>query len=74
MTVATVTIGFDVIQDEVRHLVQEGIICRCDPIYKLCNCFPAREWPAVEQELQKRDFLLRDHVIDLLGPETWSDD
>lgn len=69
-----VHLSIDQIQDEVRQYINKGMICRCDPISKLCRCFPEREWPSVEMELSRNDFLLCDHVVDLLGHEEWLDD
>jgi Domain of unknown function (DUF4327) len=66
--------SMDVIQDEARHLVQQGLVSRQQPIYVLCNYIPAREWPYVECELEKCDFLLRDRIGDLLGHEEWDND
>ena len=64
----------DVIRDEARQLVDQGILSRRQPIFALCKCIPAREWVYVEQELEKHEFLLRDRILDLLGREDWSED
>ncbi len=62
------------LQDEARHLVQQGVVSRHQPIYVLCKYIPAREWAHVECELEKCDFLLRDRIGDLLGREDWEND
>ncbi|MBP0000584.1 MAG: DUF4327 family protein [Cyanobacteria bacterium SID2] len=64
----------NVIQDEARHLVQQGAVSRQQPIYTLCRHIPAREWASVEIELEHYNFLLRDRIADLIGPETWDND
>ncbi len=64
----------DLLQDEVRHLVQRGTVNRQQPIYTLCKYIPAREWACVEEELEECDFLLRDRIGDLLGHEEWDND
>ena len=72
--VTSVQYSLEVIREEARQLVQEGIIGRQQPIYTLCQYIPIREWVYVERELEQNDFLLRDHVIDLLGSEEWQED
>lgn len=62
------------IQDEVRALVDRGSIARQQCLYELCNYFRPFEWQAIERTLEANDFLLRDHVIDLLGQEDWRND
>ena len=66
--------SLDVIQDEARHLVHEGVLSRQQPIYTLCQFMPPREWACVECELEKCDFLLRDRIADLIGSENWDND
>ena len=66
--------SLDVIQDEARHLVHEGVLSRQQPIYTLCQFIPPREWACVERELEKCDFLLRDRIADLIGSEQWDND
>ncbi|HEY9728675.1 MAG TPA: DUF4327 family protein [Chroococcales cyanobacterium] len=66
--------SIDVIQEEVRHLVEKGAISRQQPIYVLCQYIPAREWVCVECELERCDFLLRDRIADLIGSEEWDND
>lgn len=80
MTAITITDIFtrqytlDMLRDEARQLVQQGVVSRQQPIYRLCGHIPPREWPYVEAELERHNYLLRDRIIDLLGSETWSDD
>jgi hypothetical protein len=74
MLQTTVRYSLDVIQDEARHLVEDGLISRQQPIYTLCQFIPPREWACIEYELEKCDFLLRDRIGDLLSSETWEND
>jgi hypothetical protein len=62
------------IQDEVRALVDRGSISRQNYIYELCRHFSPREWQEIEPVLEEHDYLLRDHVIDLIGKESWLSD
>lgn len=62
------------IKDEVRQMVEKGIITRHQPIYVLCEFLPAREWLSVEYELERCDYLLRDRIGDLISTERWSND
>jgi len=62
------------IQDEVRQLVEKGVVNRQQPIYSLCKHIPSREWVCMECELEKADFLLRDRIGDLMGHENWDND
>ncbi|WP_017663528.1 DUF4327 family protein [Baaleninema simplex] len=71
-TTARYTIA--IIKDEASQLVQQGAVSRQQPIYTLCRHIPAREWSSVETELENHDFLLRDRIGDLIGPETWEND
>ena len=66
--------SIDVIEEEARQLVKKGIVSRQQPIYTLCQYIPGREWVCFENELERNDFLLRDRISDLLGPEQWDDD
>ena len=70
----TVRYSLDVIRDEVRQLVEKGLLQRQQPIYTLDQYIPASEWLEVERELELNDFLLRDPIIDLLGQEEWEED
>jgi len=64
----------DALREEVRQLVEKGLVSRHQPIYTLCRYIPYREWLSVERELESNDFLLRDPVIDLLACEDWPND
>lgn len=67
------TYTIDVIKGEAARLVRERRLHRRQPIYTLCKYIPAREWPGVECELERHDFLLRDSIIDLLSKEEWGE-
>jgi hypothetical protein len=71
---STIAIGIEAIREEAHHLVHSGKLDRQKPIYTLCQHFPAREWEAVELELEVHGYLLRDRVIDLLAHEHWDED
>lgn len=73
-TVESVRYSLDVIREEVRHLVQQGKVCRNQRIYTICQYIPAREWDYLERELEQGNFLLRDRISDLLGREEWQND
>ncbi len=66
--------SFTMLQDEVRQLVERGTVNRRQPIYVLCQYIPSREWAHVEAELERWDFLLRDHIGDLIATERWDND
>ena len=66
--------SIEVIKEEARQLVEKGAISRQQPIYTLCCHISPREWPCVECELERNDYLLRDPIIDLLGKEEWKED
>lgn len=66
--------SIDVIKEEAHQLVCQGSLDRQQPIYTLCKYIPAREWPEVECELERHDYLLRDRIIDLLSQESWTQD
>ena len=70
----TIQYSIEVIQHEAHQLVDKGYLSRQQPIYTLCKYIPPREWPAVECELERNGYLLRDHIIDLLPNEEWKDD
>jgi uncharacterized protein YqgQ len=66
--------SIDIIRDEVRNLVERGIMDKNQPLYALCQYLPAREWLGIECELERCDYLLRDRVSDLLSTERWDND
>jgi hypothetical protein len=70
----SVNYSIDFIRQEAYRLVRQGNLHRQQPIYTLCKYIPAREWSQVECELERHDFLLRDHIIDLLSHEEWQND
>lgn len=73
-TIHKLQYSLNVIQDEARHLVNDGLLSRQQPIYTMCQFIPPREWACVECELEKCDFLLRDRIADLIGSEKWDND
>ena len=80
MTFATVfpslstNYSIDAIKDEARSLIEQGIVSRQQPIYVLCKYIPAREWVCIECELERKDYLLRDPIGDLVSYENWDND
>ncbi|MBD2078550.1 DUF4327 family protein [Leptolyngbya sp. FACHB-17] len=70
----TVQYSLEMIQDEVRQLIDRGVISKQQPIYALCKHIPAREWMRFEAELERYDFLLRDRISDLICQECWDND
>ena len=64
----------DVLRDEARALVDKHIIDRQQPIHALCRFVPEEGWKCIEIALEENEFLLRDHIIDLLAQETWEED
>jgi hypothetical protein len=61
-------------QDEVREFVARGSVGRQQRIYELRRHFGDRKWQDVEQLLGEHDYLLRSHVIDVVGKESWIND
>ncbi|GBF80721.1 DUF4327 family protein [Aphanothece sacrum] len=74
MIESRVKYSVDVIREEAYQLVCEGKLHRQQSIYNLCKYIPPCEWPNVECELERHDFLLRDPIIDLLSGKSWIDD
>jgi hypothetical protein len=66
--------SIDMIKNEARELVNQGVLGRQQPIYTICQFVPAREWAYIELELELNGYLLRDPIIDLIQPETWESD
>ncbi len=66
--------SLELVQEEARCLVEKGVISRQQPIYTLCQFVPVREWPMIEAELERCDFMLRDRIADLLPGECWDND
>jgi uncharacterized protein YqgQ len=66
--------SLDTIRDEVRQLLEKGLVSRNQPLYVLCQLIPAREWVHIECELERCDYLLRDRIGDIVACETWDND
>jgi len=66
--------SIELVRDEARQLVAKGVVSRQQPIYTLCQYVPVREWPLIEAELERCDFMLRDRIGDLIGRECWDND
>ncbi|MCA6586491.1 MAG: DUF4327 family protein [Pseudanabaena sp. M158S2SP1A06QC] len=66
--------SIDAIKHDACNLVEEGCISRLQPIYKLCQFYSDRDWVCIECELERNEFLLRDHIIDLLDGEKIHED
>jgi Domain of unknown function (DUF4327) len=62
------------LQDEVRALVERGSVDRQQRIYDLKKYFDDRQWQEIEYLLDTYDYVLRGHVIDLIGNECWTND
>ena len=70
----TARYSIEAIKEEARELVAQGRLDRQQRIYCLCQFLPWEEWQCIECELERHDFLLRDHIIDLLASEEWESD
>ncbi|NJN86401.1 MAG: DUF4327 family protein [Leptolyngbyaceae cyanobacterium SL_7_1] len=66
--------SLDAIRDEACELVRQKVVDCKQPLYVLCRFFPASGWEAIEDELERHDFLLRDQILDLIGCEDWRED
>lgn len=66
--------SIDVIKEEARELVKQGVISPQQPIYALCQFIRPGEWICVEIELEECGYLLRDRICDLMGCEEWNND
>jgi hypothetical protein len=62
------------IQDEVRALVERGLVGKQARIYELKKFFSDRKWQTIERLLDMHDYVLRGHIIDLVGKESWIND
>ena len=65
---------FNIIVEEVNALLEKGVINRFQPLYSLANYIPAREWLAVEIELEEKGYLLRHPIKEILTKQTWDND
>jgi hypothetical protein len=72
--VQSLTYNLDLIKDEIKALVETRTISRKQQLYSLAKYIPPREWLRVEQELEQKDYLLRDRIADLLSHERWDND
>lgn len=67
--------SLEALKKEAYNLICRGLLDRQQPIYSLCQFIPAREWSEVECELERNDYLLRDHLVDLVSQlECWPSD
>lgn len=66
--------NLDMLRDEARELVNQGVVNRQQPIYALCRYISEREWECIEVDLEDSEYLLRDRIIDLLAAERWEED
>ncbi len=62
------------IREEAVNLVQIGAIALDRPLRILFEYLPAQQWNVIEHELERHDYLLRDHIIDLVGKISWESD
>ncbi|MGI0493263.1 DUF4327 family protein [Alkalinema pantanalense CENA528] len=62
------------LRDEVKSLVDRGLVSRQHCIYELIKHFSDQEWLNIERVLEENEYLLRDRVIDLVGKESWVSD
>ena len=74
--VAEVNIPIDLkaIKDDIRRLVERGLLSRHQPISSAFKYLPSREWIGLELELERNDFLMRDRIGDLIPVERWTND
>ncbi len=66
--------NFDLIVEEVKALLEKGVINRFQPLYVLANYIPSREWLTVELELEEKGYLLRHQIKEILTQQTWDND
>ena len=74
LTPPSINYSIEMIRDEVRQLLDKGLVTPHQPIYVLCQYIPPREWVGVECELEKCDYLLRDQIGDLIPAQIWDND
>ena len=68
------TYSLEVLRSEALSLVKRGVLRHNQPIFALCEHLPAREWIGIERTLEEGEFLLRDHISDLLATIDWYND
>jgi uncharacterized protein affecting Mg2+/Co2+ transport len=73
-SIADIQYSITDIQDEVRSLVGRGLVGKQERIYELKKYFSDRKWRTIEQLLDDHDYVLRGHIIDLVGKEAWTND
>ena len=66
--------SLDVLRSEVKELVTVGKVSRQQPIRKLGEYIPEREWQRFVVALRRNDFLKRDPIGELLSHESWRSD
>lgn len=71
---STIRYSIDVIKEEACNLVENNVVTKDQPLRILCEYLPAGQWRQIECELERYDYLLRDHIIDLIGNLNWDDD
>ncbi len=80
MSTATISPNFpiqyslDAIKEEVRQLIEQGVIRRTQPIQVLSEHMAAREWHQIEFVLESSEYLQRDAIGDLVAYENWDND
>lgn len=62
------------IREETTNLLEIGVITLDQPLRILFEYLPAKQWKAIECELEMHDYLLRDRIIDLIGNINWDSD
>ena len=64
----------DMLRDEARALIFQGVVNGQQPIGTLCRYVSEREWACVEITLEDNEFLPRDRICDLFSQERWDAD
>jgi len=70
----SVSYSIEMIREEVRQLIEKGLLSRNQPIYRLLQYIPSRAWESFERELELNEYLLRDRISDLIAQERWDND
>jgi Domain of unknown function (DUF4327) len=73
-SIADIQYSITDLQDEVRALVARGLVGKQQRIYELRKYFSDRKWQTIERLLDTYDYVLRGHIIDLVGKESWTND
>ena len=66
--------SINAIREEAINLLENGVIAFDQPLRILFEYLPAKQWNAIECELERYDYLLRDRIIDLVGEVKWEYD